>query len=167
MRLRARLQSSKIVVTKRHMPDSKKKQDSKQIPANYQQLAGSEWHPSSKAKLVGSADPNEKFPVTIVLRRRPDGPPMPNFDSYAKIPPRQRRRLPEADFAAKYGAAPSDITSPTTDLPTPVRWMASSTITSAISKRLSRRCPKASGTGSVAASRRCTDSCSVRGLIAS
>ena len=93
------------------MPDSKKKQDSKQIPANYQQLAGSERHPSPKAKLVGPADPNEKFPVTIVLRRRPDGPPMPNFDSYASIPPRQRRRLPETEFAAKYGAAPSDIES--------------------------------------------------------
>src|ERR1017187_1455963 len=111
MRLRARLQSSKIVVTRGHMPDSKKKQDSKQIPANYQQLAGSERHPSPKAKLVGPADPNEKLPVTIVLRRRPDGPPMPNFDSYASIPPRHRRPLPETEFAAKYGAAPSDIES--------------------------------------------------------
>ena len=86
-----------------------KKDKSNQIPANYQPLAGSERRPAAKAKLVGPADPDEKFSVTIVLRRRPDGQPMPDFDSYAKIPPSQRRRLPEDEFAAKYGAHPAEI----------------------------------------------------------
>jgi len=88
-----------------------KKDESKQIPNHYQRLAGSERHPAPKARLVSPADPNEKFSVTIVLRRRPDGHPVPNFDSYAKIPPSQRRRLPAAEFAAKYGAHPAEIES--------------------------------------------------------
>lgn len=79
------------------------------LSENYQQLAGSELHPSPKAKLLGPADPSEIFSVTIMLRRRPDGPPMPEPMSFASTPPSQRRRLPEAEFAAKYGAAPEDI----------------------------------------------------------
>jgi kumamolisin len=59
--------------------------------------------------LLGSADPHETFSVSIVLRHRTDGPPKPTFDHYAKTQPSQRRRLSEADFAARYGASQADL----------------------------------------------------------
>jgi hypothetical protein len=79
------------------------------IPADHVQLKGSERRPSPNAKLLGPADPDETFRVTIVLRRRVDGPPIPDFDYFAKTPLSQRRRMPEDEFAANYGAAPDDI----------------------------------------------------------
>jgi kumamolisin len=79
------------------------------VPNSYVRLPGSERYPSKEAQLLGPADPNEIFSVTIVLRRRPDGPPMPDFEYFAKTPPTERRRMPQDEFAAKYGAAQDDI----------------------------------------------------------
>jgi len=81
----------------------------KESPKGYVPLKGSERRPAPHAKLLGPADPSEMFSVTMVLRRRPDGPPMPDLNYHAKTAPSQRRRLPEAEFAAKYGASPADI----------------------------------------------------------
>ena len=50
------------------------------VPDGFVRLEGSVRRVSSKAKLVGQVDDNEKFKVTISLRRRKDGPPMPDFD---------------------------------------------------------------------------------------
>jgi hypothetical protein len=47
--------------------------------------------------------------VTIVLRRRPDGAPVPEPAHYLRTPPSQRRRLSEPAFAAPYGADPAEI----------------------------------------------------------
>ena len=77
-------------------------------PAGYVRLAGSERHPGPGATLLSPADPDERFSVTIVLRRRLDGEPMPGIDFYRR-PPSQRPRLPEDEFAARYGASPEDI----------------------------------------------------------
>lgn len=44
----------------------------------YLPINGSERHPSPGTTLLGEADANETFSVTIVLRRRPDGPPLPS-----------------------------------------------------------------------------------------
>ena len=79
------------------------------VPAGHVELKGSERRPSPSAKLLGSADPHETFSVSIVLRHRTDGPPKPTFDHYAKTQPSQRRRLSEADFAARYGASQADL----------------------------------------------------------
>jgi len=79
------------------------------VPKGYKRLEGSERHPSKNAELLGPADANEKFEVTITLRRRTDGTPPPDFDYYAKTPPRQRRRMSLESFAAKHGAHPDDI----------------------------------------------------------
>jgi len=79
------------------------------IPKGYLRLEGSERHPSSSAKLLGPAVATETFKITIVLRRRPDGPPIPDFEYYAKVPPNKRRRLSGDEFARKYGAAPADV----------------------------------------------------------
>jgi kumamolisin len=78
-------------------------------PAGHVDLKGSERRPPAGAKLLGPAYPHEPFSVSIVLRRRADAPPKPSFDFYAKTPPALRRRLPEAEFAAKYGASQADL----------------------------------------------------------
>jgi kumamolisin len=80
-----------------------------EIPQNYQRLDGSERRPSPIAKLLKPADADEKVTVTIALRRRLDGSPPPEPDSFLATPPAQRRRLPSDDFAALYGASPGDI----------------------------------------------------------
>ncbi len=85
------------------------KQSHPSIPADYQPLKGSERRPSPTAKLLGPADPHEVFSVTIVLRRRPDGPPAPDFSYFANTPPSQRRRMSSDEFAAKYGASADDL----------------------------------------------------------
>jgi hypothetical protein len=88
------------------MPSRKGKND---IPSNYAQVKGSERRPSSKARLLGPADPQEHFTVTIILRRRTDGEPIPGPDYFLKAPLRDRQRQPEEAFAAKYGAHPADL----------------------------------------------------------
>ena len=79
------------------------------VPADYVALEGSERRPSPGAAVTGPADPAESFTVSIVLRRRPDGLPVPDFSYYASTPRPQRRRLSREDFAARYGAADDDI----------------------------------------------------------
>jgi kumamolisin len=83
-----------------HMPD---------LPADYVALEGSRRRPSPGAVVTGPADPGKSFTVSIVLRRRPDGPPVPDFSYYTSTPRAQRRRLSGEDFAARYGAADDDI----------------------------------------------------------
>src|SRR6185295_6033087 len=82
---------------------------SEAIPAGYVQLKGSERRPPRAAKVAGEVDKQEKFSVTIVLRRRKDGPALAHFDYFSKTPPRRRMRLPHDEFAEKYGAHPDEI----------------------------------------------------------
>jgi kumamolisin len=79
------------------------------ISANYVPLAGSELRPGPSDRLLGKADEAETFNVTITVRRRPDGPPVPDFDYFRRTPPSERRRLSQNDFANRYGADPADI----------------------------------------------------------
>ena len=79
------------------------------VPRNYCPLLGSERRPGPGAKLLGRAKGTETLTVTIVLRRRPDGPPVPDHSYYLATAPSQRRRLSKEDFAKKYGADQADI----------------------------------------------------------
>jgi kumamolisin len=79
------------------------------IPSNYQPIQGSERRPGPSAKLLGPANAQETFTVTIVVGRRPDGPPVPDHAYFSETPPAQRPRLSADEFAAKYGAAPEDL----------------------------------------------------------
>jgi kumamolisin len=76
------------------------------VPKGYQQLEGSERRPAAGAKLLGPADPRERFSVTIVVRRRPDGPALPSPESLAST---ARPRMSREEFAAEYGASQEDI----------------------------------------------------------
>jgi kumamolisin len=79
------------------------------IPTNYRQLPGSELKPGPQSKLLGPAKDSDTIKVTIVLRRRSDGPAIPDYSHYRDTPPSQRRRLSNEEFARKYGAHQSDI----------------------------------------------------------
>jgi kumamolisin len=79
------------------------------IPKGYRRLEGSERRAGENAELLGPADAKERVSATIVLRRRPDGPPVPDPSYFAKTPPSRRRRMPDNEFAAKYGASQEDI----------------------------------------------------------
>jgi kumamolisin len=79
-----------------------------QIPKGYRELEGSERHPASDAKLLGPADGRETIRVTVLVRRRPDGPPMPGAEYFLR-PPAERTRLSEEEFAARYGASDEDL----------------------------------------------------------
>jgi kumamolisin len=78
------------------------------IPGNYRRLEDSERRPSPTATRLGPADGDEKVEVTIVLRRRVDGPPLPRPEDFP-LPPGQPRRLSGDEFAALYGASSEDI----------------------------------------------------------
>src|ERR1700751_6194322 len=78
-------------------------------PDNLHPIPGSERRSSPTARRLGPADPTELLTVTITLRRRPDGPPPPDFDHFATVHSAQRQRLSEGEFARQYGASPDDI----------------------------------------------------------
>jgi kumamolisin len=77
-------------------------------PRSVRQLEGSELRPALGARPLGPANETDTLSVTIVLRRRPDGPPVPAPEHY-HTPPSQRPRLTEQAFAARYGADPAEI----------------------------------------------------------
>ena len=79
------------------------------IPKNYRPLSGSERRPGTRAKHIGPANERESTEVTVIVRRRPDGPPVPAGSYYRDTPPSQRPRLSETEFAGKFGADPNDI----------------------------------------------------------
>jgi len=81
----------------------------REIPSKYRRLEGSELSPGPATEFLGEADPAEVLRITVVLRRRPDGPDVPSPDYYAATPPAQRRRLPAEEFARQYGAADDDL----------------------------------------------------------
>ena len=79
------------------------------VPPGFRRLQGSERRPSPSAKALGIANPNESFAVTIVLRRRLDGAPLPDHDFFLNTPPSQRQRMSSSEFAVLYGASNEDI----------------------------------------------------------
>jgi kumamolisin len=91
------------------MPKSRSNPSLPNVPHDYVAIPGSERRPSKTARLIGAADPDEILDVTIVIRRRPDGPSLPDHEYFLSTPPAQRQRMPEEEFAAKYGASQEDL----------------------------------------------------------
>ena len=79
------------------------------VPSGYRPIPGSERVPLRNARRIRPAEPHETLSVSIHLRRRSDGPPMPSLDHWAKTPLGQRNYVTRAQFAARYGAAPQDL----------------------------------------------------------
>jgi hypothetical protein len=84
------------------------KNNEKPLPKGYVRLEGSMKRPAAEARLLRPADEKETFKITIVLRRRTDGPKLPDFDFY-KTSPERRQRISSEEFAGKYGAHPDDL----------------------------------------------------------
>ena len=78
-------------------------------PVGYLRVDGSERRPDRRARQIGPANSNERISVTIVLRRRSDGQPAPGLTEFARRPPLSGERLSAEDFAARFGADPSDL----------------------------------------------------------
>ena len=80
---------------------------SSKVPAGYRRLAGSERRAQPGAKRIGPAPAGEPMEVTVILRRRPDGPDVPGHHEYLS-PPSRRPRLSADEFAERYGFDPAD-----------------------------------------------------------
>jgi len=79
------------------------------IPADYRLLEGSERQLAPGARFISPADPNEPLSVTIVVRRRPDAPPLPDLENMRTVPQERRTLVSPEEFAASYGAADEDL----------------------------------------------------------
>jgi hypothetical protein len=75
----------------------------------YAPLKGSERRAATGAKLLGPTESEKTITVTVMVRRRKDGPPMSEPESFLLTPQSERRRMPPEEFAAKYGAADEDL----------------------------------------------------------
>ena len=80
-----------------------------QVPATHRALEASQRKPRAGAKRTAAADPNEVFTVSIRVRRRADAPALPDTANLAATPHGEKQYLSREDFAAKFGAAPSDL----------------------------------------------------------
>src|SRR5215472_16036695 len=80
-----------------------------EIPVGFRALANSERRKAPGAARVGPSDPKEKFSVTIRVRPRAGGSALPDLDTIAATPRRERKGLSREEFAASYGAAQADL----------------------------------------------------------
>ena len=80
-----------------------------QIPPDYRQLSGSDRVSAPGAKLLGPAPLDETVSVRIIVRPRPDGPPMPDLEYFQKTPLAQRKYPTVEEFANLYGSAQVDL----------------------------------------------------------
>ena len=67
-----------------------------------------EHWPMPGATVLGEVHPADRFEVGVVLRRRPDGPALPDIDKLGRQPVRQRHHLTSEEFEARFGASPAD-----------------------------------------------------------
>ncbi len=59
--------------------------------------------------LVGLVDPDTRIGVTVLVRRKPGSPPLPDLADWQATPPGRRRFLTPDKYANTYGASQEDI----------------------------------------------------------
>ena len=79
------------------------------IRRGFVRLEGSEVAQAQDAKIVRSAELTEALSVTINVRRRPDGPPLPDLDYWAATPLSERTYVGREEFAGLDGASLEDL----------------------------------------------------------
>ena len=79
------------------------------VPKGFHPINGSEPRHAQDARRIGPADPNETFSIHVCLRERPGAPPLPDHAHWTATPPRKRKFLSAAEFAATHGAAQEDL----------------------------------------------------------
>lgn len=72
------------------------------VPSGFRALANSTRQPAAGAAPGLASDPAETMTATIVVRRRPDAPPLPD-------PTSRGGRLARGEFARRYGASEADL----------------------------------------------------------
>ena len=72
------------------------------------ELRGSERRPLPGARALGLPRPDELVEVSVLLRRRPDGPPLPDFLARTSPQHPAPRPLSREEFAARHGAGGED-----------------------------------------------------------
>lgn len=88
------------------MPESMKPG---KVSADYIHLKGSNRRASCSARVIGPVNAEERISITVVLRRKIDAEPLPDFEYFSKTPPRDRPVLSRTEFANKYGASDDDM----------------------------------------------------------
>jgi kumamolisin len=83
--------------------------DEQQGAANRRQLTGSERPRPQSHRLIGPVDANERVAATLVIRRKPGSPPLPDLNYWQKTPLREQRVLSTAEYTEKYGANRDDL----------------------------------------------------------
>lgn len=79
------------------------------VPPGYVALPRSGRRQRPGAQRVGAADGATPITVTVRLRRRPGGPPLPEPDRWAALPIAERPMFTREQFARDFGAAPDDV----------------------------------------------------------
>jgi hypothetical protein len=74
-----------------------------------QSLSGSERRRPETHKLVGPADSAELVAVTLVIRRKPNSPSLPDLNYWQKTPLREQRILSVEEYTETYGAHADDL----------------------------------------------------------
>jgi Pro-kumamolisin, activation domain len=72
-------------------------------------LAGSERARPKTHKLLGPVADEEAIGVTVVVRARPDSPPLPDLEDWQRTPPGERSFLSPEEYAQRHGAAAEDL----------------------------------------------------------
>jgi kumamolisin len=73
------------------------------------ELKGSTRPALPGAQDVGPADPKQQIEVSVVLRRRSKGAPVPSAAQAGTRPPKERKHLTREEFAKLHGASPAVI----------------------------------------------------------
>jgi kumamolisin len=73
------------------------------------ELKGSTRPALPGAQDVGPADPKQQIEVSVVLRRRSKGEPVPSAAQAGTRPPKERKYLTREEFAKELGASPADM----------------------------------------------------------
>jgi subtilase family serine protease len=79
------------------------------VPEGYQRLDDSERRAAPNAELLGPADPSETLRVSILLRRRTDGPRLDDVGRGRAVRASRYVPMSQEEFASKYGAHPDDL----------------------------------------------------------
>lgn len=109
----------------------------------YRQLDNSLRPPRRGARITGPVDPNETVVLSIVVRRKPGAPALPDHQYWMSVPPGRRKFPSRSEFAAKYGAASNDLDA--------VAQFCRNQGLTVLDSSAARRCVVASGTAAVVA----------------
>jgi hypothetical protein len=79
------------------------------VSAGYRPLPGSERPQIAGSILIGPVDATERVTVTLLLRRKPGTPDLPDLQHWQDTPPDKRRFLSADEFYERHGAAEDDV----------------------------------------------------------